>query len=163
MLTHEDIQDILRVLETSPFDELELETDRFKLTLRRAAGPQGGWSQEHETHARAAAAVAAPTTAGSGVAKSPPPVTAALAGAVLVEIRAPLIGTFYRAPKPGAAPFVEVGTVVSSDTVVAILETMKLMTPVHAGASGRVVEICIADGQFVEQHQVLLRLEPSQP
>jgi acetyl-CoA carboxylase biotin carboxyl carrier protein len=68
------------------------------------------------------------------------------------------VGSFYRAPKPGAAPFVEIGTQVSADTVVAIIETMKLMNSVYAGAAGRVVEICVGDGGFVEQHQVLMRL-----
>jgi acetyl/propionyl-CoA carboxylase alpha subunit len=74
-----------------------------------------------------------------------------------LEIHTPIIGTFYRAPKPGAAPFVEVGSQVGRDTVVGIVETMKLMNSVHAGATGTVVEICAANGELVEQGHVLMR------
>jgi len=104
--------------------------------------------------AAAGTAVAAP--AGT-LAAAPTPAAAPIAGGQF-EVHAPLVGSFYRAPKPGAAPFVEIGTQVSADTVVAIIETMKLMNSVYAGAAGRVVEICVGDGGFVEQHQVLMRL-----
>jgi acetyl-CoA carboxylase biotin carboxyl carrier protein len=71
-----------------------------------------------------------------------------------------LPGTFYRSPKPGSAPFVEVGSRVEVDTVLALVETMKLMNSVVAGLRGRVVEICARDAEFVEQHAVLLRIAP---
>jgi acetyl-CoA carboxylase biotin carboxyl carrier protein len=74
------------------------------------------------------------------------------------DVRAPLPGTFYRAPQPGAPPYVEVGSQVDADTVVAIIETMKLMNPVYAGAAGMVSEICLDDGQFAEQDAVLMRV-----
>lgn len=74
------------------------------------------------------------------------------------EIRAQLPGTFYRAPQPGAPPYVETGSRVEADTVVAIIETMKLMNPVYAGTAGTVAEICLADGQFAEQGTVLMRI-----
>jgi acetyl-CoA carboxylase biotin carboxyl carrier protein len=78
----------------------------------------------------------------------------------LIEIRAPLLGTFYRAPKPGAPAFVEIGSRVEDHTVVGIIETMKLMNPVHAGVRGRVAEIWVANGQFAEQDAVLMLVEP---
>ncbi len=74
----------------------------------------------------------------------------------LVAVRAPLPGTFYRAPRPGAAPFVEVGSRVDEDTVVGIVETMKLMNPVHAGTRGRVAEICVGNAEFTPGGGVLL-------
>jgi len=74
------------------------------------------------------------------------------------EVRAPLLGTFYRAPQPGAPPYVEIGSQVAGDTVVAIIETMKLMNPVYAGTVGTVSEICLDDGQFAEQDAVLMRV-----
>jgi acetyl-CoA carboxylase biotin carboxyl carrier protein len=74
------------------------------------------------------------------------------------EVRAPLLGTFYRAPQPGAPPYVEIGSQVAVDTVVAIIETMKLMNPVYAGTVGTVSEICLDDGQFAEQGAVLMRV-----
>jgi acetyl-CoA carboxylase biotin carboxyl carrier protein len=77
----------------------------------------------------------------------------------LIEVRTPIIGTFYRSPKPQAPPFVEVGSIVSEDTVVGIVETMKLMNSVYAGAAGCVVDIRAADGELVEAGQVLMRLE----
>ena len=70
----------------------------------------------------------------------------------------PLPGTFYRAPQPGAPPFVDTGGHVKPGTVVAIIETMKLMNPVYAGATGTVSEICLDDGQFAEQDAVLMRI-----
>jgi acetyl-CoA carboxylase biotin carboxyl carrier protein len=74
------------------------------------------------------------------------------------DIVAPLLGTFYRAPQPGAPPFVDVGGSVEADTVVAIIETMKLMNPVYAGTAGTVTEICLDDGQFAEQGAILMRV-----
>jgi acetyl-CoA carboxylase biotin carboxyl carrier protein len=71
-------------------------------------------------------------------------------------VRAPLPGTFYRAPRPGAPPFVEVGSQVSADTVIGIVETMKLMNSVPAGAAGTVAEICVANAEFAAQGTTLL-------
>ena len=76
----------------------------------------------------------------------------------LVAVRAPLPGTFYRAPRPGAAPFVEVGDEVAEDTVVAIVETMKLMNSVPAGVAGVVAEFCVANAELVAQGAALLRI-----
>jgi acetyl-CoA carboxylase biotin carboxyl carrier protein len=73
-------------------------------------------------------------------------------------VPAPLLGTFYRAPKPGAPPFVEVGSTVEADTVVAIIEVMKLMTTVRAGRARHVTEILVADGTLVEYGQPMLRI-----
>ena len=78
----------------------------------------------------------------------------------MIEIRPPIMGTFYRAPQPGAAPFVEVGSRVAPETVVGIVETMKLMNSVYAGAPGTVSEICVANGEVVDAQRVLMRLKP---
>jgi acetyl-CoA carboxylase biotin carboxyl carrier protein len=167
-LTDDDVREILRLLESSAFDELHLATDRFKLTLRRS-GPDGSsWTEERETltaprtaatGAPAAAPAAAPAPAASAPAPAPVPPTART-GQLLIDVHPPLIGTFYRAPKPGAAPFVEVGADVSESTVIGIVETMKLMNSVSAGARGKVVEICAKNGQLVDQDDVLMRLAP---
>jgi len=76
----------------------------------------------------------------------------------LAQVRAPLLGTFYRAPRPGAPPYVNVGSLVEQDTVVGIIETMKLMNSVSAGVSGTVAEILLANAQFAEQGAVLMRI-----
>ena len=81
-------------------------------------------------------------------------------GGGLVAVRPPLLGTFYRAPQPGSPPFVEVGDRVDEETVVGIVETMKMMTPVHAGVRGTVVEFRLGNGEFAEADAVLLVVEP---
>ena len=80
----------------------------------------------------------------------------------LVAVRAPLPGTFYRAPRPGAAPFVEVGSRVSADTVIGIVETMKLMNSVHAGVAGTVAEFCVQNAEFAAHGATLLRIRADQ-
>ena len=84
--------------------------------------------------------------------------TGAADGARLVAVRAPLPGTFYRAPRPGAAPFVEVGSQVGADTVVGIVETMKLMNSVTAGVDGTVAQICLGNAEFAAHGATLLRI-----
>jgi len=159
-LEAEDVQEILRLLDAVRVDELHLETERFTLTLRR--GADGEWTQQAQVlpvpDAGAARQPAQPAESPASPPASLPP-----SAAHLRDVRAPLLGTFYRAPTPGAPPFVDVGSRVDVDTVVGIVETMKLMNPVAAGVRGTVVEICLADAQFAEQGAVLLRVEPEVP
>ena len=75
-----------------------------------------------------------------------------------MAVRAPLPGTFYRAPRPGAAPFVEVGSRVGADTVVGIVETMKLFNSVTAGTAGTVAQICLGNGEFAGRGTTLLSI-----
>lgn len=156
-LTNEDVQEILQLLDASPFNELHLQTDRFKLSLRRSG--DGGWTQSTEILSQPALLppiVAANEVTSAREASRPGAGTAT----GLLEVRTPLPGTFYRAPQPGAPPFVEIGSRVDADTVVCIIETMKLMNSIHAGASGKVVEICLANAQFTGKDSVLMRLRP---
>jgi acetyl-CoA carboxylase biotin carboxyl carrier protein len=152
-LTLADVEEILKILDASPFDELEIETDRFRLVLRRSGSQSGGWSETREAKSAAKPAVvkARPTA----------PAVAPIDDGTM-PVHAPLIGTFYRAPKPGAPPFVEVGSRVTRETVVGIVETMKLMNSVYAGTAGVVHAIDSADGEFVEQNHVLMRIIPAQ-
>jgi acetyl-CoA carboxylase biotin carboxyl carrier protein len=78
----------------------------------------------------------------------------------LVTIAAPMIGTFYRASEPGATPFVDVGARVEPETVVCIIEVMKMMNPVPAGVRGTVVEVCAENAEPVEFDTPLFRVEP---
>jgi acetyl-CoA carboxylase biotin carboxyl carrier protein len=77
----------------------------------------------------------------------------------LIPIKAPLLGTFYRTPKPGAPPYVEVGSLVNEDDPVCIIEVMKLFNTVKAGIRGRISQICAEQGQMVEYHQTLFLVE----
>ena len=75
-----------------------------------------------------------------------------------VDVPSPLLGVFYRAPKPGEPPFIEVGARVEEDTVIAIIEVMKLMNSVRAGVKGEVVEVLADNGALVEYDQPLMRV-----
>jgi acetyl-CoA carboxylase biotin carboxyl carrier protein len=151
-LTREDVQDILRLLDDASFDELQLETERFRLTLRRSE--HGGWTQETRTFPKTPSASGPEPQTRSSASGSTTPAPGT------IDIPAPIIGTFYRASKPGAPPFVEVGSRVEPDTVIGIVETMKLMNSVCAGAHGTIAAICVDNGAFVEQDQVLMRIAP---
>jgi len=181
-LTNEDVADILALLDSLPYDELDLETPRFRLTLRRTPG---GWTQSTQVlsaPARVATTamshrgapdhgdVTSPSSRGGAEVGSGVADEAKVAGGDgrdgrdggLVAVRAPLPGTFYRAPRPGAAPFAEVGSRVDADTVIGIVETMKLMNSVHAGVAGVVAEFCVANAEFVAQGTALLRIRADQ-
>jgi acetyl-CoA carboxylase biotin carboxyl carrier protein len=75
-------------------------------------------------------------------------------------IEAPMLGTFYRSPAPGEPPFVEVGSIVEPDTIVGIIEVMKMMNSVHAVVAGTIAEVCVANGEAVEYGTPLFRVEP---
>ncbi len=177
-LTAKDVAEITRLLEESSFDELYLEMEGMKLSLRRtgapaaappntAAGSTGpaapalaaanaapGPRESPRVPAPAAAASAAGRHAAAGGDRA----SAAAADATAHEVTAPLLGTFYRAPKPGAPPFVEVGAMVEDDTIIGIIEVMKLMNTVRAGVRGRVTEILARDGVLVEFGEPLLKV-----
>ena len=78
-----------------------------------------------------------------------------------VTIEAPMIGVFYRAPSPGAPPFVDVGTRVEADTIVCLIEVMKMMNSVPAGVAGTIAEIHVENANPVEYGQPLFRVEPA--
>jgi acetyl-CoA carboxylase biotin carboxyl carrier protein len=154
-LTPDDVREVLRVLDSSGLDELHLELADLTVTVRREGA--AGWTAEQRVLRR-------PVVEGG----AEPAVEAAEAGtprAAVAEgmaaVHPPLPGTFYRAPKPGAPPFVDVGDPVVEDTIVGIVETMKMMTPVRAGVRGTVVEFPLGNGEFADSGAVLLVVDPS--
>jgi len=156
-LTARDVAEITKLLEDSSFDELDLEIDGLKIHLRRSGAPvrngdipeNGDIPDLSASRAKGdvPAAGASPFASKSGM--SP----------FLTEVRAPLLGTFYRAPKPGAPPFVEVGATVAPDTIIGIIEVMKLMNAVRAGVAGVVREMRARDGALVEYGEILLLID----
>ncbi|HXX44232.1 MAG TPA: acetyl-CoA carboxylase biotin carboxyl carrier protein [Candidatus Acidoferrales bacterium] len=148
-LTAKDVAEIMRLLEQSSFDSLSLEIDGVKLNLQRGSAVPVHQAPAAAAPQPAASPQPAPTR------KTKPPSEPGLA-----EVASPLLGIFYRAPKPGEPPFVEVGSKVNEETVVGIIEVMKLMNSVHAGVKGEVVEILAVNGTLVEYGEVLLRVRP---
>lgn len=155
-LTARDIAEITRLLEDSSFDELHLEIDGLKIHLRRSGAVPPAPAAAPAPRRRAAYIASSPAGAVPAAAKVPD-------DPALVAVRAPLLGTFYRAPKPGAPPFVEVGVKVEPDTIIGIIEVMKLMNTVRAGTSGKVCEIRAGDGSLVEYGETLLSIDPREP
>jgi acetyl-CoA carboxylase biotin carboxyl carrier protein len=157
-LTGDDVRDILQLLDGLPFGEMHLRTASFSLWLRRTA--DGEWTQEIQVLSEptltpaASAAEAAGAPAATAAPDVPGPDAPQPDG--WQAVRTPLPGTFYRAPVPGAPPFVEVGSRVEADTVVGIVETMKLMNSVCAGVRGTVAEILLGNAQFAERDTALM-------
>lgn len=146
-LTREDIEDILKLIDGSSYDELRLEMGDLKLELRKSGVSRAPLPDPDLDPV--------PTRPAS------PLPQAAKANPEGLDVPAPLLGTFYHAAKPGASPFVQVGDRVTPDTVIGIIEVMKLMNQVEAGVAGIVTEICAPNGELVEHGQCLLRVKPA--
>lgn len=164
-LNYEDVQNILKIVDASSLEELHLEIGGFKLIVRKKGGrvsaevervrPEEGSVQWVE------GAAGLPPQKAREAARSPQVSPSGAARPGGVEVKAPMVGTFYRAPAPGAPPFVEVGHQVTEDDTVGIIEVMKLMNSIRAGCRGRVLEICAENGAMVEFGQVLMVVESS--
>jgi acetyl-CoA carboxylase biotin carboxyl carrier protein len=155
--SHDDVQRLIKLLDSSHFDELHLEAEGIKLTLRR-----NGASSAAPSTAPAPAVSTSPAAAPPARAAASAPAAAVLPAndPTLIEIRAPMLGTFYGAPKPGADPFIAIGARVTTDSAVGIIEVMKLMNSISAGVEGVLVEVLVRDGDLVEFEQVLMRVRP---
>ena len=160
-LTRKDIDEIMALLENSRFDRLYLEMDGVKLELARGGAPRERPSpfDEPMTSGRAEE-VASPSlkTARAEPVEAP---TRIARQQGFTEVKSPLLGVFYRAPKPGEPPFVEVGDKVEADSVIGIIEVMKLMNSARAGVAGEVVEILATNGEMVEHGEVLMLVRPN--
>ena len=171
-IERDDVIRIFKLLDQSDFDELHLEMGDLKLSVAKSG--TGGLSSAKETApsspvasnrppAVPAAAVQAPAGSPSNTAGIAPPAVAALptsAAGELIPIPSPLLGTFYRSPKPGAPHFVEVGSKVTREDTVCLIEVMKTFTTIKAGVDGRIARICAENAQMVEYQQILFLVEP---
>lgn len=156
-----DVEALIRLFEQSGWHEMSLEVEGLSLVLSN--DPAAG-QRRAEAHAPVPSAAHNPTPMGRTAAashKAPPAGQDEPVPEGLVAVRAPNLGTFYRAPKPGAAPYVEVDQLVEPETEVCLIEVMKLFTPVKAGVRGRVVRICVEDGQMVDYDAPLFHIEPA--
>ena len=154
-LDHEQLHRLLEALGESDIQEFRLEGDDFRLEIRRNLPGQTVMAPVMPAPLAAAAPAKALDSA------SPPPPAATSTRSDLLEITAPMVGTFYRAPAPGEPSFVEVGTRINVGQAVCILEAMKLMNELESEVAGEVVEILVDNGTPVEFGQVLMRVKPA--
>lgn len=173
-LDFNEIRQLLATIAQTDISEVTLKSDDFELTVRKAVNvshpvvsgvvsglpPVAAIAQPSlpiatpEVLNRVADNVVANASAQAGGNSSP------IIDQKLVEVPSPMVGTFYRAPAPGEAPFVEVGDRVRKGQTVCIIEAMKLMNEIEAEISGQVVEILIQNGEPVEYNQPLMRINP---
>lgn len=151
-----DIKAIIDLMKKNSVSEFELEKQDFKIRLKRgiAAGSQAVGLEEAPvvTYMTPAAGVVAP--AALAAVPAPPPSNE-------LEVKSPMIGTFYRAPSPESAPYVEIGTEVSPETVVCIIEAMKVMNEIKAEVKGVVTQVLMDNAKPVEFGQPLFKVRPS--
>jgi acetyl-CoA carboxylase biotin carboxyl carrier protein len=173
-LSEDDVIQIMKYLDESRFNEMHLEMGDLKLIVNKSGSSnifeaKGSHLESPPGSSIAEDAVLSQT-------ESPAPIgfsatdgqrtveegtgPEALDEEGLIPIKAPMLGTFYRAPKPEDPPFVEVGTVVNEEDKVCIIEVMKLFSTISAGVRGRIAKVCAENGQLVEYNQIMFLIEP---
>jgi acetyl-CoA carboxylase biotin carboxyl carrier protein len=163
-LSEKDILEILELFQKSGWEDLTLESGGVRLSISKSgrAAPlprsPGGAHGSSATVERARAA--------SGPPKPPEPAHSAPTPTAPIDpgwiaVKAPMLGTYYAASKPGAPPFVSVGQAVSADDNICIIEVMKLMNYVKAGMRGTIAHIAVSNGDLVEYDQALVYIDPA--
>lgn len=153
-----EIQQLIDMINNSDLDEATIEEGDFKITLKRSsANPVPNNSQLVSTHA-VTQAVSEPQPVIESQVKESEPSKPMNEG--LIEIRSPIVGTFYRAPSPEADAFVNVNDRIENGQVLCIIEAMKLMNEIESDFAGSIVEILVDNGQPVEYDQVLFLIKP---
>ncbi len=148
------VKKLIKLVSESEVDEVEIEEQGKKIRVVKskpnivATVPVASLSQQAAMEAPIAAPVAQPPAAAPSAAPAP-------SKSSHHEIRSPIVGTFYRSPGPDAAPFVDIGSSISTGTVLCIVEAMKLMNEIESDVSGKIVKVMVENGQPVEYDQVL--------
>jgi len=163
---NKEIMEIINVLNESDFDELRLEMTGLKLILSKNAlalshpttEPMGDQGQGRVSSEQSPTLEREQVKQGETIDKEEGDL---LEEEGLIHIKAPLLGIFYRSPKPGAPPFVDVGDHVTEDDTVCVIEVMKCFNTVKADVKGRIVKICAENNQMVEYNQILYLIDPT--
>jgi acetyl-CoA carboxylase biotin carboxyl carrier protein len=150
-----DIKAIIDLMKKNSISEFELERQDFKIKLKRGANGAGPAVQYDDTQVIGYAPPQNAMSPGGA-----PALQAAAAASTEMEIKSPMIGTFYRAPSPEAANYVEVGTEVNPDTVVCIIEAMKVMNEIKAEVRGVITQTTLENAKPVEFGQPLFKIRP---
>jgi acetyl-CoA carboxylase biotin carboxyl carrier protein len=148
------VKALVTLMTQHDLSEIELRDGNQRLRLRRGA-------YQPVPHAGGQAASPLVSVASSAAPAAEPPAAVPAAARQLLEIKSPTPGTFYAAPKPGEPPFVKVGSKVAPDTVVCLIEAMKLYNEVQAECAGIIVEALVENQQPVEYGQVLFKVDPA--
>jgi acetyl-CoA carboxylase biotin carboxyl carrier protein len=154
-----EIRELVKIVEESQIGELEITYWWGRKIRISKAASTGGVSRGAGIEIVTSPAPAAITPVPHHTPAAMTPVTTEESGSYL-EIKAPMVGTFYRAPSPDADPYVRDGDVISPGKVLCIIEAMKLMNEIESEASGRIVKILVQNGQPVEYNQTLFLVEP---
>lgn len=160
-LSEDDVLHILKLIDESKFDYFQLEVGELKITVSKgdpipiASAAQPAPASVAPSPAPAAAKPAPVASAPAAQAAKPVTVPEGM-----LPITAPLLGTFYVAPEPGAPPFVKVGQRITEDTTVGLIEVMKVFNSVRSTVKGTIVELVVQNGQFVEFGQTLFIVKP---
>ncbi|MEN9346608.1 MAG: acetyl-CoA carboxylase biotin carboxyl carrier protein [Flavobacteriales bacterium] len=158
------IQDLIKFVAKSGVSEVEIEQKEFKITIKTHEPERKG--RAGEMIQVAAPAVAMPVAAPAPVAAAPAPAAPAAAPAAeskgnLIEIKSPMIGTFYRSSSPDKPAFIEVGQTIKTGDKVCIIEAMKLFNEIESEVSGTIVKVLVNDSTPVEYDQPLFLVEPA--
>jgi acetyl-CoA carboxylase biotin carboxyl carrier protein len=159
-LTEDDVLHILKLIDESKFDYFQLEVGELKITVSKGEPVPVTAAPQNTAGAPAPGAAAAKPAAPPAAAPATQATKAVAIPEGMLPITAPLLGTFYVAPEPGAPPFVKVGQQITEDTTVGLIEVMKVFNSVRATVAGTVVEVVAQNGQFVEFGQTLFIVKP---
>ena len=167
----QDIQKLMEMLDKSGLEELELETGGMKIRLLKHRNSPAQPPSQPQVYMMAPPMAAppqlAPPSPAAPVSSAPSPdqetalQPAAVKSATAIEVKSPMVGTFYRAPAPGADPFVKIGDKVRKGQTLCIIEAMKLMNEIENEVDGTVVDILPENAQPVEYGEVLFHVEPA--
>jgi acetyl-CoA carboxylase biotin carboxyl carrier protein len=160
-MKEEEIRRLVKIVEESSIADLEVSRWGRKVKISKYPGNshQAPYPWAHVQIPAAPAGVPMPAPVVSSAPAAESPQSAAAPAKNLVEIKSPMVGTFYRAPAPDADPYVQVGTAVSKGQVLCIIEAMKLMNEIEADFACRIVEILVENAQPVEYNQPLFQVE----
>jgi len=155
------VKKLLEMLDESTVDSLEISSEKgMRIRLSKSSPARALTPMAAAPAAPLALAAPAPAAPAAAPAPAPAaPVEPAKSNAI--EVKSPMVGTFYGAPEPGAAPYVAVGQTVKQGQVLCIIEAMKIMNEIESEVSGTVVEVCAQDAHPVEFGQVLFRVRPN--
>jgi acetyl-CoA carboxylase biotin carboxyl carrier protein len=162
-LSYDEIAEILKIIDGSSCDELIVDTGDVKLVVRRnsAGGAQIMQDDAPAGAARALDAPAQPPPVGPAKAEARSEAKPASKAPHHVDVVAPMVGTFYRAPAPDAPPFVEIGSSVRKGQPLCLIEVMKLFTTIASEHDGRIVAIGAENAELVEYGRTLFVIEPA--